>query len=350
MTEFQTATEEQDAVVLTGPRVIAVERRPIPVPAVGELLVEVRSVGICASDVNYYRNFQSRVRDIKHEPIVLGHEVSGLVVSAGSGTKMSLGTRVALEPGIACGCCRECRTGSYNLCRRLTFYGSRPTDGAMTGRVVLPERLVHPVEDSVGYDEAALAEPLAVAIRACRRADVSAGSRILVTGVGAIGLLVVQVAQAMGATQIAVNDIVQNRVDRALRTGATETYATSEVERQPDHEFDALVECTGVPAVVAAASEAVRPAGRIVLVGIGHARSYSLPVASLQAREIWTTGSYRYTEDFVRAVSLLNAGVIDMAPLITHRFSMLSAANALATASDDPSAIKVIIRAEAPLI
>lgn len=343
-----TSTEEhpggQTAAVLRGPRSVDLERRHVPKPRENEVLIAVRSVGICASDVNYFRHFRSRVRvDVAHGPIVLGHEASGVVVARGSGATAELGSRVALEPGIACGRCRECTSGSYNLCRQLTFYASRPTDGAMCEYVVLPDHLVHSVSDRVDDDAAALAEPLAVAVRACRRAGVSAGSRVLVTGVGAIGMLAVQVARAMGATEIGVCDVLDERLRIARAMGATSVLDLGGHDLSPQGEFDALIECSGVAQVAADATMTVRPAGRVVLVGIGKERSYPLPVATIQSRELWVTGSYRYAGDFERAVAMLDAGIVDPHALITHRYPLSEAVAALETASDDPSAIKVIV-------
>lgn len=333
------------AAVLRGVREIVLEDRPTPQPGPAEVLVAVSAVGICASDVNYYRRFRSRVRTGDPEtPLVLGHEVAGVVVDRGPDARRAeVGDRVALEPGIPCRRCRECVSGAYNLCRSLSFYGSRPTDGALCGYVVLPDELVHRVSANVDDDAAALAEPLAVAVRAVRRADVSAGSRVLVTGVGTIGLLTVQVARALGATEVVVSDVIDDRLRLARAMGATSTLEGLLTDLPAEDEFDALIECSGVADVAAWGTGAVRPGGHVVLVGIGKERSIPLPVATIQARELWVTGSYRYADDFRRAIALLEAGAVDPRGVITHRHPLSETSAALQTASDDPSCVKAMV-------
>ena len=262
---------ENRAAVLYAPRDVRVEDRPMPEPGPREVLVEIATVGVCGSDIHYYEH--GRIGPyVVREPMVLGHESSGRVVGLGEGaSKHEVGDRVALEPGVPCGRCRECRAGRYNLCRDVRFFATPPIDGAFANFVAIHEDFAFALPDSVSDEEGALMEPLSVGVWACQKAGVSAGDRVLVTGAGPIGLLAAQTARAFGATEITVTDVNPHRLELAGRTGATRTIDVSQ-ESLADVEVDVLIECSGHPAALTAGIEALRPAGAAVLVGMGPAR------------------------------------------------------------------------------
>jgi L-iditol 2-dehydrogenase len=158
------------AAVLHAVRDVRVEERPVPEPGPLDVLVEIAAVGVCGSDVHYYEHGRIATRVVR-APHVLGHESAGRVVAAGERvTKHAVGDRVALEPGLPCGRCRECRAGRYNLCRDVRFLGAPPTDGAFTRFVAIHEDFAHALPDGVSDEAGALMEPLSVALWACEKA------------------------------------------------------------------------------------------------------------------------------------------------------------------------------------
>jgi len=184
------------ASVLIGRGEIRLEERPVPEPRPGEVLVKVASVGVCGSDVHYYR--EGRIGGfVVDRPLVLGHEVSGDIVAVGAHVPDSrLGERVAIEPQRPCRVCAQCSAGRYNLCPRMEFYATPPVDGAFCDYVTIQSEFAHRVPDALSYDVAALLEPLSVGIWASRKAQVVPGSRILIAGAGPIGVIATQAARA----------------------------------------------------------------------------------------------------------------------------------------------------------
>ncbi|RCV53678.1 alcohol dehydrogenase catalytic domain-containing protein, partial [Marinitenerispora sediminis] len=189
------ARNQTRAAVLHAAGDIRVEDVELP-PLTGDAVrVAVDAVGVCGSDLHYFASGRNGA-NVLRRPTVLGHEAAGTVVAAGPQAATPVGTRVAVEPAVGCGGCAYCRAGDYNVCPDGTCLGSPPTHGAFAEHVVVPDRAVHPLPDSIDTELGALVEPLAVAVWAVRRADVRPGHRVLVTGAGPIGLLVAQVAAA----------------------------------------------------------------------------------------------------------------------------------------------------------
>ena len=327
------------AAVLHAARDLRIEDRAAPVAGPREVLVEIALVGVCGSDVHYYEHGRVGTRVVR-APHVLGHEASGRVVALGEGaTAHAVGDRVALEPGVPCGRCRECRTGRYNLCRDVAFLGAPPTDGAFTRYVAIHEDFAFALPPEVSDAAGALIEPLAVGVWACRRAGVAAGDRVLVTGAGPIGLLAAQVARASGATAVTVTDVNERRLELALQVGATRALrAGSELP-----EVDALLECSGHPDALAAGLRALRPAGRAVVVGMGYDDETAVPIALLQGRELWLTGTFRYANAYPAAIALVTSGRVDPEAIVTGRFALDEAEAALRAGRDDPASVKVLL-------
>jgi L-iditol 2-dehydrogenase len=329
--------------LLHSPGEVTLAERPVPRPGEGEVLVRVASVGVCGSDVHYYRHGRI-ARYVVREPLVLGHEAGGTVVAVGEGVPADrVGQRVALEPGVPCGRCGQCRTGRYNLCADVRFFATPPVDGAFAEYVVLDAGFAHPVPDSLSDDAAGLIEPLSVGVWACRKAGISAGDSVLVAGAGAVGLLTAQVAAAAGATRIVVTDVAEERLAVASRFGATETVNTADGDlAHLDGQMDAFVDCSGAPAAVAQGLPAVRGGGRVVLVGMG-ADEVSVPVGLLQGRELTVTGTFRYANTYPAAIALVAAGRVDLDALVTGRYGLADAEEAL-RAAGAPGTIKAVVR------
>jgi len=313
---------------------------PVPAPGPGEVLVEVRSVGVCGSDVHYFQH--GRIGDfVVRSPLVLGHEVSGRIAAAGPGVDEGrVGSRVAVEPGAACGACAQCKAGRYNLCPDMRFFATPPVDGALAQYVVVRADLAFDLPGAVSDDDAALLEPLSVGIWATGKARVTAGSSVLIAGAGPIGLVAAQVARARGATTIAVTDIAPHRLAAALRNGATMALDARD-PAGPGQDFDAFLDCSGAPAAISAGIGALAPAGRAVLVGMGP-DEVTLPLGRLQQRELTVTGTFRYANTWPAAIGLAASGAVDLSGLVTGRFGLAQAEQALRSTTE-PGTIKSII-------
>jgi L-iditol 2-dehydrogenase len=313
---------------------------PVPAPGPGEVLVAVRSVGVCGSDVHYFQH--GRIGDfVVRSPLVLGHEVSGRIAAVGAGVDGGrVGARVAIEPGAACGACAECKAGRYNLCPDMRFFATPPVDGALAEYVVVRADLAFDLPDAVSDDDAALLEPLSVGIWATGKAQITAGSSVLIAGAGPIGLVAAQVARARGATTIAVTDIAPDRLEAALRNGAT-LALDARSEAGPGQDFDAFLDCSGAPSAISAGIAALARAGRAVLVGMGPGE-VTLPLGRLQQRELTVTGTFRYANTWPAAIQLAASGAVDLAGLVTDRFGLAQVEQALRSTTV-PGTIKPII-------
>lgn len=337
------AESSNQAAVLFAPGDVRTEERPVPRPGEHEVVVEVRSVGVCGSDVHYYE--QGRVGEfVVRAPLILGHESSGMVVSVGERVRsLAPGQRVSIEPGVPCFGCTQCRHGRYNLCADVRFFATPPIDGAFQQYVTVPEPFAYPVPDALSDDAAALLEPLSVAIWACRKAGITTGTRVLVTGAGPIGLLALQVARAQGAAEVAISDVHPYRLDLARALGAHVALDASAGEvGASDLAPDALLECSGSAAALSEAVGRLRPAGNVVLVGMG-TDEVRLPLAVLQQRELWVTGTFRYANTWPTARELATSGGVELDRLVTGRFGLDEAEKALRAAEEDANSIKPVV-------
>lgn len=327
--------------VLRGPGDVVVEERPAPEPGPGEVLVDVAAVGVCGSDVHYYEH--GRIgRFVVDEPLVLGHEPSGVISAVGPGVDPArVGQRVSVEPGVPDLSCPQCLAGRYNLCPDVRFLATPPIDGAFAEQVVVHQAFAHPVPDAIGDDAAALLEPLSVGLWACRKGGVGPGSRVLVTGAGPIGLVAAQAARAFGATDVVVSDINPARLRLAGTLGATAAVDPRETDLA-DLAPDVLLECSGVPSVIGDGIRALDRAGRAVLVGMG-GDEVPLPLAVVQERELVVTGTFRYANTWPAATALVAAGRIDLDALVTGHYGLADAEESLTVARRDPSSVKVLV-------
>jgi L-iditol 2-dehydrogenase len=337
------AAQTNLAAVLHGIGDLRVEEHPMPVPGPNEVVVEIRSVGICGSDVHYYEH--GRIGDfVVSTPMVLGHESSGVVVDRGPGvTAPRIGQRVAVEPGVPCGHCEQCRRGNYNLCPNVVFFATPPVDGTLARYVAVHEAFAHPVPDSMSDDAAALIEPLSVGLWANRRAGTGIGSRVLVTGAGPIGVLCGLTARAAGATWIGLADVHPARLEAARNFDVDEVIDARSGVDYAEFKPDVLLECTGAPPVVTAGIKALQPLGRAVLVGMGPSPEQSLPVSVIQNRELTVTGTFRYAHTYPDAIALVAAGRIDLDALVGARLPLAESEAALKMGHTDPSVLKTVV-------
>ncbi|MQA09634.1 MAG: alcohol dehydrogenase catalytic domain-containing protein [Pseudonocardiaceae bacterium] len=332
------------ASVLRGTEDIACERRPVPRPGPHEVLIRVDAVGTCGSDVHYFEH--GRIGDfVVTGPLILGHEPAGTVVARGSeATRHEIGQRVAIEPGVPCMRCTECRVGRYNLCPDMRFYATPPIDGAFSEYVVQHEEFSYAVPDTMSDEAAGLLEPLSVGVWACWKSRVGPTSRVLVTGAGPIGLVATQTARALGAREVVVTDVNPYRLRVARELGATGTIDVGGTGlAESGYQPDVLLECSGYAPAVPDAVRQVGRAGRVVLVGMG-GDEVTLPLAHVQGFEIEVTGTFRYANTWPTAIALAGSGEVDLDRLVTHRFGLDQVEQALRNATTDQTAIKAVVR------
>ena len=331
--------------VLNRPGEIEILDRPEPEPGPHEVRVRVAAVGVCGSDTHYYDHGRIGSFVVK-SPLVLGHEASGVIDAVGAGVDPGrVGRRVSIEPGVPCRSCEQCLAGRYNLCPDMRFHATPPVDGSLAELVVVHEAFAHPVPDSVSDEAAALLEPLSVGIWSARKAQIGIGSRVLVTGAGTIGLVAVQVAQAAGAVEITVVDVNDDRLSVAAELGATRTLNPSVQDLTTTLRAaapNALIECTGHPGVTGQGLQALAPAGRAVLVGMG-GDEVTLPLSAIQERELVVTGTFRYANTWPTAIRLAATGRVRLDPLVTSRHTLDQTVEALVAGRTDPRAIKAVI-------
>lgn len=315
--------------VLYGPRDLRLENRPEPVLGDKDVLIKVRTAGICGSDFHRYMGH----RQIPG-PLVLGHEFAGDVAGVGKSVKgFKPGDRVTVQPNFGCGECSMCRSGRENLCeRRLGL--SVNIDGCFSDYVAVPEGYVWHIPQGLSYEEAAIAEPLAVAVRAVRKARVAAGDTVVILGAGPVGLLALQVARASGAFVVVV-DVVAWKLDLARKLGAHATInssqgdpATALAEATGNKGAGVIIETAGVPATVELALRLVAPGGRVTLVGLAQVAAEVIP-AQVVSREVEVVGSYIYTHDeFNTAITLIEREVVNVDAVISHRLPFAQLADA----------------------
>lgn len=335
-------TDTQQVNVLTTDLSMQLEQRPVPEPGPNEVQIAVKSVGICGSDIHYYEH--GRIGSfIVEQPLVLGHEASGVITKVGSNVStLKPGMRVAMEPGVPCKTCVQCRAGNYNLCPDVIFFATPPVDGTFAQYITLDQDFAHPVPDHVSFDAAALMEPLSVGIWANRKANTKPGSRVLITGAGPIGIINAMVAKASGAAHIAITDTNDDRLVKAEELGFSTINPTKgDIDDAP---FDILIECSGAPAAITQGIRALGPAGTAILVGMAPSSTIEVPIDAIQSKEIWLTGTFRYANTYPTAVELVASGAIDLDQLVSKVFTLEEAEQALTYSKTDSAAMKVVVR------
>jgi len=335
---------KNQAAVLYAPHDVRIEERPVPKPGPREVLIEIKAVGVCGSDVHYYEH--GRIGSyVVRQPLILGHESAGVIVDVGEGVgRERIGQRVAIEPGVPDGVCRQCRTGHYNLCPNVRFFGTPPIDGAFTNYVTILSDFAYALPDQMSDEEGALIEPLSVGLWACRKAKLRGGDHVLITGAGPVGILAMKVALALGVTEITMTDISPQRLEVARKLGATRTVNVAQQSlADAGVEADVLIECSGNQRALKDGILALQPAATAVAVGMGPGEEASIPLSFIQNREIILTGTFRYANTYADAIALVASGRIDLKPIITGHYTLAEAEQALQATQNDPANIKSVV-------
>jgi L-iditol 2-dehydrogenase len=307
------------AAVLDAPGVVSVQDWPEPVPGDRDVVIRVAAVGVCGSDVHYFRH--GRIGGlVASQPIVLGHEAAGEVVAVGNKvTSLSVGDRVTIEPQRPCGHCEQCWSGAYNLCPDVIFMANPPHHGAFARRVVNPADFT-----------------------------LKAGSSVLIIGAGPIGVLAAQVAHARGASRIVVSDISEERLG-SLNMGLVDVrgwtahHADSDPRFKNVDDVDYVIECSGAPAAVHNALPKIRPRGGLALVGINLNGPTPIDLWPAMARELSIHGVYRYAGIYPRAIALAASRQVNLGAVITHRFPLEETQAALGQSARDMRSVKSIV-------
>ncbi|XP_014782983.1 sorbitol dehydrogenase [Octopus bimaculoides] len=345
--------DENLSTVLHSKGDLRMECRPIPEPGIGEVQLSMQDVGICGSDVHYWTH--GCIGDfILTSPMVLGHEASGVVTKLGEGvTSLSVGDRVAVEPGVPCRLCNYCKEGHYNLCRKMRFCATPPVHGTLARFYCHAADFCYKLPDNVSTEDGALLEPLSVGVHACRRAGVSINSTVLISGAGPIGLCCFLTAKAMGAAKVCMTDVDSQRLEFAKKIGAdhvlsvragTSKELASQIENLLGKSPDISLECSGNPAGLKTSILATASGGCVVMVGM-QPDEVTVPLLNAAVREVDIRGIFRYANCYPIALSMIASGQVNVKPLITHRYKLEESQKAFEHARTmKDGAVKIMIK------
>jgi len=309
--------------VMTSPGVIEFREVPVPEPASGELLLRMKRIGVCGSDIHVYHGKHA----LTPYPVVQGHEVSGVVEKIGRGVRgFKPGDRVTLQPQVYCGECYSCSHGAYHICDHLLVMGFQTT-GAASEFFAVPASKVLKLPPGMDLDQGAMVEPAAVAVHALGRSAGVDGKKVLVLGAGPIGNLVAQAALGFGAAQVLITDLSDFRLGIARECGIALTVnpakndLASEVRRHfGEDKADLILECVGAQATIAQAVSVARKGTDIIVVGV-FGEKPTVDLGTVQDRELRLVGTLMYREpDWRRAIELIGRGKVKLGPLITDHF------------------------------
>jgi len=315
----------------------------------GDVRIKIHTVGICGSDVHYYQHGAIGPFVVK-QPMVLGHEASGIVMEVGKEVKhLKVGDRVCMEPGVPDPNSKASRLGMYNLDPAVRFWATPPVHGCLRETVVHPALFVFKLPERVGFDEGALVEPFAVGLHAVQKAQVKPGDIALVIGAGTIGLVTAKAAMAGGCSKIIIADIIQEKLDLASRMGMIPV----NVKREGLNErvsgitngwgADIVFEASGSETAVSKVFEPLCPGGRVVFIGMP-IRPVAIDIVSAQVKEAHIETIFRYAHVYPRALSLMESGKVNLKPLITDRYRFKESIAAFEYAANPkPSSVKIVI-------
>lgn len=304
-----------------------------PVPGPGEALVRVTEVGICGSDLHWYD--ESGIGGVAlTRPLVLGHEAAGVIAYG-----PRAGQRVAIDPSVPCGACETCEHGRGHLCPSVRFLGHSTTDGALRELIAWPLANLVPLPDTIDDAAGAMLEPLGVAIHAMRLARVRPGDTVGIFGCGPIGLLLIQLARASGATTVVATDRLAHRVDAATGLGAIAALVDGGAERDillratGGRGVDTAIEIAGDDDAIDAAIALARPASTVVVAGIPSGDESTISASVARRKGLDLRFSRRMAHTYPRAIALVEAGVVDVGAVVTHRFALADFDAAFGTAA-----------------
>jgi 2-desacetyl-2-hydroxyethyl bacteriochlorophyllide A dehydrogenase len=335
-------------VVVTAPGVVEIERTARPAPGRGEVLIRMRAAGICGSDVHAAHGRHPFV-PLPYHP---GHEVVGTIEATGAGVRLPVGRRVVIEPILACGGCKYCLDGRYNLCATMVFFGCTAPTGGLADLFVIPADRVVTVPAELGDRLAVLIEPLSTPVHAVRLAGPDlTGRSVAILGAGTIGLLTLVAARNAGAGRIAVSDTLPAKRELARRLGADSVHDPAApgfvgaVRDDLGTSADVVFDCVARQQTIDQAIAIALKGGTVVVVGVP-AAPVTIPLPEIQDLQLRIQGSATYTrDDMAQAITMLTAGLIEQDDIVTARYPFARAGEAFAEASSGRQ-VKVIVTAE----
>lgn len=326
--------------------------RKIPRVADDEVLIKLEYVGICGSDLHFYET--GRIGDcIVEPPFVLGHEPGGIVVEVGKNVKtLTVGDKVALEPGKTCGTCEFCRRGEYNLCPEVIFFATPPVDGVFQEYVAHEANLCFKLPKNVDTMEGALIEPLAVGFHAAKQGNVQIGQTAVVMGAGCIGLVTLLALKAMGLSEIYVVDIMQKRLDKALELGATAVINAKEVDALAEvmkltngKGCDVAFETAGTEITTEQTIQMTKKGANVVLVGYGKSGYMNMPMSLALDKELTFKTVFRYRHIYPMAIEAIASGKVDVKGIVTNIFDFDDIQNAMdLSVRDKANIVKAVVK------
>jgi len=308
---------------LVAPQTVILEEVEKPVPADAQVLIRVKRIGVCGSDIHAYYDKHPYISC----PIVQGHEFSGEIVETGERVKaLAVGEKVTVMPQLVCGVCHPCTHGSYHICNELKVIGCQ-ADGAAREFIPVDQELVVKLPQDMSFDHGAMVEPVAVGVHAVRRLGDVSGMKILVLGAGPIGNLAAQVAKGLGAAAVMITDVSAFRLEKARDCGIDQVVnvAVELLESRIDSAFgidraDAILECAGVQDTIEQAIGLARKGTDIIVVGV-FAERPMVDLGLVQDKELRLIGTLMYkAEDYRTAIELIQSGSVRLDPLITKHF------------------------------
>ena len=314
------------AAVLHKPLDMRVEEIDIPQIGPHDVLIRMKRVGVCGSDVHFY--LEGRIGSfVVEEPLILGHECSGEIAEVGDEvTHLEAGQRVVVEPGFVCRKCHYCRGGRYNLCTEVQFYGAPPFDGTFAEYVAAPEQNVYRMPDDMSLEEGAMIEPLAVGMMAAKMGRVGVHDVVAVLGAGPIGQMALQSVKTHGVLEAYVTDVIDYRLDYAEKYGAKAIINAGEenvvdriMELTNGEGVDVVIDASGAIPAILQSLDIAKPGGRIVLVGYP-TKEVPLPLTKVIANELSLQGIHRYANVFPTAIRAVSSGRAILKPFVTHVF------------------------------
>jgi L-iditol 2-dehydrogenase len=344
-------SEKMKAAVLVEPGIIEIQELDIPKPAKDEVLIKVKSVGLCGSDVHYYQHGRIGAFVVE-KPIILGHESAGEIVALGSDVKnFSVGQRVTVEPGVTCGVCVYCKSGKYNLCPEVKFLATPPYDGAFCEYIAIRSDFVYEIPNEMTYDEAAMAEPISVGIHALRRGRLQAGETVVIMGMGPIGILTAMVAKVSGASKIIGVDFEESRLELSKKMGVTDTVnlshenLTEKINAVTNYQgVDLALETAGNAKALQSAISSVKRGGRVVIVGMPPEDVATLNINEIVGSEIDIYGVFRYSNTYQTAIDIILTSGIDLTNIMTDYYSLDNVKDAFEKAvTDKTNSIKIMV-------
>lgn len=312
------------ALLLTAPSKLDYVDFPEPKPAGDEVLLRIRACGICGSDIHGWDGSTGR----RQPPLIMGHEASGEIIATGPRvTTWKAGDRVTFDSTISCGVCAFCRDGHVNLCENRRVVGVAPNEyrqhGAFAEQLALPARILYRLPDALPFAEAAMVEPVSIAVHAVQRTKIAPGSTAVVVGSGMIGLLVIQALRWAGASQVVAVDLADNRLALARQLGATHTINSGKLDAAAEIGritgglgADTAFEVVGFTPTLNLAIATLKRGGACVLVGNLSPKTQDFPLQAVVTKEITLTGSCASAGEYPLCLDLIARGVINVKPMI----------------------------------